>query len=64
MEHRIGTIVTLSDGRQAEVVEACAWCHCNGCKFILCAPLCHAVKCHAVFRTDHKNIIYREIKGE
>lgn len=66
MEHKIGEIVTLSDGRKAEVAEG----HCRYCTFnkgwtITC--IIWRVKgfigeCFAEYRSDKKNIIYKEIK--
>lgn len=55
MEHAIGTKITL------EVVED------NSCEECFFAPVCNAVfrvKCNKKERTDHKNIIYKEIKEE
>lgn len=65
MEHAIGEIVTLPDGRKAEVMEGgqCVSC----CLF---GDLCNYMKwdksleCSYRSRTDHKNIIYKEIKEE
>lgn len=65
MEHRIGEIVTLPDGRKAKVVEGlCPECcfHMRGFEVFCYAP--REWKCMKVDRTDHKNIIYKEIKGD
>lgn len=72
MEHKIGEIVTLPDGRKAEVVE---WDghtkRCDNCIFYKmwkapyreeCLNPDIYVKCCACERTDGKNIIYKEIK--
>lgn len=65
MEHAIGEIVTLSDGRKAEIVEQD---FCEGCAFHKTNINCYAERkyvlgdCDAKRRTDHKNIIYKKIK--
>lgn len=64
MEHAIGEIVTLPDGRKAEVVEVN---NCHLCIFndgeLDCICRAHNIgHCTNTFRTDHKNIIYKEIK--
>lgn len=56
MEHSIGTKITL------EVVESDKAC--EGCYF---EELCEysgdiPIECWEKYRTDHKNIIYKEIK--
>lgn len=63
MEHKIGEIVTLPDGRKAEVVEEPVSCSCEGCilKDESCYPTITGM-CNDYDRTDHKNIIYKEIK--
>ena len=61
MEHKLGEIVTLPDGRKAVVVESDGSCHeCVMTK----RGLCWNIKCIAAERVliDHKNIIYKEIK--
>ena len=69
MEHRIGTIVTLPDGRRAEVVEGKT---CEGCA-VRMKGIIACIKwtergiigtCYSARRTDHKNIIYKEIKND
>lgn len=59
MEHKIGKIVTLPDGRKAKVVE-------GKCEDELCALWdkieCIDKCCYPNDRTDRKHIIYREIK--
>lgn len=61
MEHAIGEIVTLPDGRKAEVVEG--QLDCSGCVFLLgTAEECFEYECLRKYRTDHKNIIYKEVK--
>lgn len=63
MEHKIGEIITLSDGKKAEVVEGlCENCvyHKIGYEFYCDIP--RQYECMANYRTDHKNIIYKEIK--
>lgn len=62
MEHKIGEIVTLPDGRKAKVVEDTTGAGCTKC--FLDDKDCHQFKCRASERTDHKNIIYKEIKEE
>lgn len=69
MEHKIGEIVTLPDGRKAEVVEDTDLKNfCEGCIFNSkrgewgCVNV--AGDCSAPDRSDHKNIIYKEIKGK
>lgn len=61
MEHAIGSIVNLPDGRKAEVVESP--CFCSGCVFLpVTAEECFEYECLRKYRSDHKNIIYKEIK--
>lgn len=67
MEHKIGEIVTLPGGRKAEVVEGNS---CYGC-YLHERHLCtnyyaagYILNCIPALRTDHKNIIYKEIKEE
>ena len=68
MEHKIGDIVTLPNGRKAEVVEApeipARGCRCNGCIFGGDLEECEPYECSYYDRTDHKNIIYKKIKEE
>lgn len=72
MEHKIGDIITLPDGRKAEVVEFdhpyCGECvyHVTprGCSNPIRKENSPASACGALSRTDHKNIIYKEIKEE
>lgn len=70
MEHAIGSIITLPDGRKAEVVEFNhPWCgECvyhvtpRGCLNPICSETNPTAACGALSRTDHKNIIYKEVK--
>ena len=83
MEHKIGEIVTLPDGRKAEVVDNDL--EGNGCDMCIFSETikkgehsyshCTATyqgkngfawdwECFHLNRTDGKNIIYKEIKGE
>ena len=71
MEHAIGEIVTLPDGRKAEVVESTKskrYSTCHKCVWFTSYPICPAVtlgwKCSKLDRTDHKNIIYKEVTDE
>ena len=63
VERQLGEIVTLPDGRKAEVVEdnydivACAVC-------LMYDTIGACPNCLPNERTDRKNIIYREIKEE
>lgn len=67
MEHRIGEVVTLPDGKKAEVVEG----YCRDCVFRKtlwekgeCWKTDYIGECGDWSRTDGKNIIYKEIKEE
>lgn len=62
MEHKIGEIITLLDGRKAEVVESDI-ATCDGCVYqeTYCLNL-RLRNCGRRLRTDHKNVIYKEIK--
>ena len=68
MEHKIGEIITLPDGRKAEVVERmfgkynCDDCIFAGVNCINAYCLGITKGCDYMIRTDHKNIFYREIK--
>lgn len=63
MEHAIGTRITLEDGRVIEVVEAPNRLYrCDSCIFDGCFESCDSDKCSEYDRTDHKNIIYKEVK--
>lgn len=71
MEHKIGDIITLPDGRKAEVVEATKsirYGTCHKCMFHSSNPICPSVElgwdCSKLTRADRKNIIYNEIKEE
>lgn len=66
MEHKIGEIVTLPDGRKAKVVNNRKRQDCNGCVFItqFCCLNYEDVFCDEFNRTDHKNIIYKEVKED
>lgn len=61
IEHKIGEIVTLLDGRKAEVVEVpLGDINCQGC--IFCFDECFITpRCGWWQRTDKKNIIYKEV---
>lgn len=63
MEHRIGEIITLLDGRKAEVVEDKELVQCRVCIFGK-TSICKGRNCLGVLRTDGKNIIYKEIKED
>lgn len=63
MEHRIGEVITLPDGRKAKVVEEGKWMHCSKCIFVG-ERYCYTHDCLPFERTDHKNIIYKEIKED
>lgn len=62
MEYKIGEIITIPYSGTVMVEEADNNCHCSGCAFVICAPLCHAVKCRKECRFDGKNVIFKEIK--
>lgn len=67
MEHPIGKVIELPDGRKVEVVEQD---NCEGCVFRTdTGRRCWNGKvmqiigeCNKALRTDYKNIIYKEIK--
>ena len=67
-QHPIGKVINLPDGRKVEVVEnkeelclGCIWdeVDCFGVLYRGIRGLCSKRN-----RTDHKNIIYKEIKEE
>ena len=71
MEHKIGERITLEDGRVVEVVKDNKPSYllnfaCWECVFgkegnrKYCVTI--AGECSGVTRTDHKNVIYKEIK--
>lgn len=65
IEHAIGEIVTLPDGRKAEVVRGkCSYKKCMFRAKRLCTIIDDIgfANCAAHARTDHKNVIYKEIK--
>lgn len=63
MEYAIGTRITLEDGRVIGVVEAPNKLYrCDSCIFEGTFECCESYKCSEYDRTDHKNIIYKEIK--
>ena len=69
MEHAIGKIVTMPDGRKARVTQAPTHLlFCSACVFweeYLGKGGCPATfKCHKNEREDHTTIYYEEIKGE
>lgn len=69
MEHKIGEIITLPDGRKAEVAESvnnlCIGCYYHLLNTSDCISLRKNGKLgKCILRTDHKNIIYKEIKEE
>lgn len=64
MEHKIGEVITLPYGRKVEVVEGDG---CKDCVFsdLLCGSFEGIVgSCGDNNRSDHKNIIFKEIKKE
>lgn len=64
MEHKIGEIVILSDGRKAEVKAAKSHLfQCSDCVLFL-ENHCMTIKCHKNERKDHTTIYYKEIKEE
>lgn len=63
MEHAIGKVVELPDGRKAEVVEDSQYAEC-GQRCDMKTEHCFLYKCTDWERTDHKSIIYKEIKEE
>lgn len=65
MEHKIGEVITLPSGKKAEVVECNEVLSCRYCIFCP-APYfsCQNLICMQEKRSDHKNIIYKEIKEE
>lgn len=65
MEHKIGEIVTMPDGRKAEVVErgySCELCIFNIKRLCYIRTVFEKCNCAALIRTNHKNVIYKEIK--
>lgn len=64
MEHKIGEIITLTDGRKAEVVDSknCHFCIFNGGELDNICYARNVGSCTNIFRTDHKNVIYKEVK--
>lgn len=69
MEHKIGEIVTLPDGRKAEVVESktCEECAVGMKGIIACIKWTERGKigaCYSARRSDRKKIIYKEIKED
>lgn len=61
MEHKIGEVIKLPDGGKAEVVE-CDWAStCADC-FLYLSEICDICSCRASQRSDHKDIIYKEVK--
>ena len=64
IEHKIGEIITLDDGREVKVVEVDN-SSCRGCVFggTDCNDANYALGvCFWKDRTDRTNIIYKEIK--
>lgn len=64
MEHKIGEIVTLPDGRKAKVKEGLG---CEKCIFgtdTSCEREKHNIYglCSSEYRRDRKQVIYKEIK--
>lgn len=61
MEDAIGKIVTLPDGRKARVTRHKG---CDKCVYYKKThnDYCYYVFCMAEERTDHNNIIYKEVK--
>lgn len=68
MEHKIETIVTLPSGRKAEVVEGfCQDCAVGKSGIIACIKWRERGligECLEERRTDHKDVIYKEIKED
>lgn len=67
MEYAIGETVTLPDGRKAKVVEGkyCRECAINALGINTCIEWTDGEKigvCSSAYRSDHKDIIYREVK--
>lgn len=56
MEHKIGTRITLEVVESSKRCEGCFFDTINGCAET------HGWYCLCRNRTDHKNIIYKEIK--
>ena len=64
MEHKIGEIITLPDGRKAMVKAAKSHLlQCSDCVFWF-ENICMAFKCHKNEREDDTTIYYQEIKEE
>lgn len=63
MEDEIGKIVTLTDGTKAIVEEADQMLPCSRCAFWLTAD-CEGRICDRIARSDHKNILYRELEED
>lgn len=62
MEHAIGEIVTLLDGRTIEAVEIPSELHeCSKCAW---SDKFRCPKCCSIDRKEHKNIIYKEVIKE
>lgn len=65
MEHAIGEIVTLPDGRKAKVVESDRSCNeCMMAEKRLCRYMNVRCKSSERYLIDRKNIIYKEIKED
>lgn len=64
MEHKIGEIITLPDGRKAQVVENDS--SCAECMFNYPDRYCLVIagSCIGMLRKDGIDIIYKEIKEE
>lgn len=68
MEHKIGEVITLPDGRKARVKAAKSHLlQCSDCgmwEYFLDTQrdVCHMYKCHKNEREDHTTIYYEEIK--
>lgn len=59
MEHAIGEIITLPNGRKAKTIEG------KSCKKCIFAKyMCNDKGCSSAYRADGKDIIYKEIKEE
>lgn len=68
MEHKIGEIITLPDGRKAEVVEDgfCVDCIFHKTLWVQCRcrETEYVGQCYRGLRSDHKSIAYKEVKEE
>lgn len=63
MEDEIGKIITLADGTKAIVEEADQMLPCSRCALWLTSD-CEGRVCDRFARSDHKNILYRELEED